>query len=325
MQENKRRVICLATLCFTVVTCLLLLLTSPSQATSKDVLYVSEDFTKAIDAAFLEMADDDDFIDGYRNLGLIFPIPYSTNTFATTGYPYPKHFDFNYKEKVFTMCFQQQSGSPREELHILASKTLIRLLNKRYGIDLKYSIKQLDTAQKGYYNTLKEAVESGECHISSATTIIDDTRSAQVHFQWPYASSSYGFLRSGLDPNIKIQNIHDLNRTGLIIGIAAGSYFENFIPLISEATIVRDTGGTSGVLKLVNLKTVHAILADMADLIGWLRVSSNNCTTCFVRGFGSTTELASFTTINIIKSSNASYIMFSWITLLIFILCITKY
>ncbi|KAL9654422.1 hypothetical protein ABK040_010447 [Willaertia magna] len=266
------------------------------------VKYVSSDFVKAIDAAFIEMSDDDQFIDGYRDIGLIFPIPECVNYFGVAEYPYPDKFDFNHKEKVFTMCYQENAGSPRQEVHELVAKTLVRLLNTRYKINLKYSIKQLDTGKLGYFETIKNAVDSGECQVCVATTIIESERASQVHFQCPYESSSYGFLRSTLDPHIVVNNVKDLNRTGVIVGISGGSFYESFIPQISSATILT-SGGTQDLLQLVSQGKVHAVLGDINDLIAFKRKPTNNCTKCNVRGFGTTVEMASFTTKNIIASS----------------------
>ncbi|KAL9654424.1 hypothetical protein ABK040_010448 [Willaertia magna] len=273
------------------------------------MIFVSDSFTKAIDAAFIEMTDDEEFIDSYRNIGLIYPIPECVDFFAISDYPYPKTFDFNHKEETFTMCYQANAGSPRQETHELVAKTLVRLLNKRYKINLNYAIQQYDTNRFGYFDTLKNAVDSGDCHVAVATTIIDNIRSPKVRFQCPYESSSQGFLRSNLDSHITINNFNDLNRTDIVVGVSSGTFYENFIPQISAATIVRDSSGTQGVFKLVNENKVHAVLADINDLIFWLRNGTTNCTDCFVKGFGQPVYMASFTTKKVLKTSEASKII----------------
>ncbi|KAL9654415.1 hypothetical protein ABK040_010442 [Willaertia magna] len=279
------------------------------------IVYVSQEFTNAIDAAFIEMSEDDEFIDGYRHIGLIFPIPEYIYSYTMTDYPYPKNFDFNYKEKVFTMCWQNNPGSPRQETHVLVAKTLVRLLEKRYKIKLNYQMKQLDTSKLGFFNTLVNAVNSGECQVITATTIIDSTRSAQVHFQWPFETSSYGFLRSNLDPEIIVNNVQDLNKTGIIIGTAGGSFYESFLlKQVSAAKAVIVNTGSQGALQLVKEKKIHAVLGDINDLLTWSRNKTNGCTTgCFVKGFGDPVTMASFTTKNILKISSASSSCFNYV------------
>ncbi|KAL9654403.1 hypothetical protein ABK040_010430 [Willaertia magna] len=288
---------------------------------SANIQYVSSDFVKAIDAAFIEMSDDSEFIDGYRDIGLIFPIPECVNFFGVTEYPYPDKFDFNYKEKVFTMCYQENAGSPRQETHELVAKTLVRLLNKRYKINLNYVVKQLDTRKLGYFNTVKNAVDSGECQVCVASTVKETSRESEVHFQCPYESSSNGFLRSNLDPQIVVNNFKDLNKTGLIVAISAGSIYLSFVPEISAATIVT-APGTQGVLQLAAQGKAHAVLGDINDLMTFKRNSINNCTKCNVRGFGTTVEMASFTTMNIIQSSASSLVFKGFLFLIISLLCV---
>ncbi|KAL9654419.1 hypothetical protein ABK040_010445 [Willaertia magna] len=289
----------------------------PTNSQSTNIQYVSSDFIKAIDTAFLEMTDDDEYIDGYRNIGLIFPIPECVENFGITEFPYPDKFDFNYKEKVFTMCYQKNAGSPRQEIHELVAKVLVKLLNRRYKINLNYEVKQLDTSKLGYFGTMKNAVDSGECQVITATTIIDNDRASQIHFQCPFESSSYGFLRSTLDPHIIINTVKDLNRTGITVGISAGTFYESFIPQIKAATIVRSGSGTQALLKLVSQGKVHAVLGDINDLISFQRNFTNNCTACNTRGFGTTVEMASFTTKNIAFSSASSLVVFSSLFLIV--------
>ncbi|KAL9654417.1 hypothetical protein ABK040_010443 [Willaertia magna] len=285
---------------------------------STNIQYVSSDFVKAIDAAFIEMTDDEEYIDSYRNIGLIFPIPECVNYFGVSEFPYPDKFDFNYKEKVFTMCYQKNAGSPRQEMHELAARILVKLLNRRYKIQLNYEVKQLDTGKLGFFGTLKNAVDTGECQVSVASTAIDSSRDSQIHFQCPYASSTNGFLRTTLDPQITVNNLNDLNRTGLLVGVATGTFYESFIPQISAATIV-GASTTQNVLRLITQGKVHAVLGDINDLITFQKISTNNCTDCNVRGIGGTVEMASFTSGYIVASSATSLV----VSFLVFVVSLT--
>ncbi|KAL9653312.1 hypothetical protein ABK040_001949 [Willaertia magna] len=153
---------------------------------------------------------------------------------------------------------------------------------------------------------MKNAVDSGECHVITATTIIDKERAAQVHFQCPFQISSYGFIRNTLDPHIIVNTVKDLNRVGLTVGISTGTFYETFIPEISAATIIKSPTGTQALLKLAAQGKIHAIIADINDLISFKRNPANNCSDCHVRSFGSTVEMASFTTKNIVSSNAPS-------------------
>ncbi|KAL9649545.1 hypothetical protein ABK040_003223 [Willaertia magna] len=266
---------------------------------------VTNTFTQAIDAALIEITEVDEYREGYLKLNLIFPIPECLERNNLQSYPYPPTLSFT--KNKFKMCYEQSPGTPWEDLHLLVSKTLVTVLKRRYASELKnveFIVEKMDTSKSGYFNTLKEAVDSGMCDVCVASTNIDSNRDSKVHFQCPYASSSPGWLYNpDLNPSLNVKSFYDLNQTGIKIGVFGGSYYENFITTLSAAQFVKvNTGYPEVYTKLAN-REIHAMLADATDLFTWVKENKANCTKCITKGFGDPFEMASFTTRNIMVIS----------------------
>lgn len=145
---------------------------------------VSQDYTDAFDAAVQEMIVDRTFMDSYFNL-MYFPVPGCVND----PVKYPNNNPFA-NRKALVMCMETGVISPYKEVKHMVGNTIVQKINARYGTQLQVQFKYLNTSQLGFFQTMKNGVDSGECDLISSNTTPTDARKAVAHFQCNYGMTS---------------------------------------------------------------------------------------------------------------------------------------
>ncbi|KAL9653165.1 hypothetical protein ABK040_006381 [Willaertia magna] len=263
-------------------------------------------FVKAIDVAIMEMLEDEEYRAGYLNFGLIYPIPEcGIETLDTDFYDkYPSQFPFTTTSKtstaVINLCYENDTNPPWAEIHEFVGRKLVEKLNKRYKLNLKPNFQIMDTSKLGYFDTLKQAVDTGYCDVSVASTNYEASRAHLVKSQCAYGSTSPGFLRSSLDPSLQITTIKDLNQSGIKVAVLSNTIYEKLaLKYLQGATLIPIASGYTAVFEAVEKRQVHAILSDVFDLYNWLKRNKEKCgVNCYSKGFDSPFTFATFVTTN---------------------------
>ncbi|KAL9647770.1 hypothetical protein ABK040_015257 [Willaertia magna] len=175
----------------------------------------------------------------------------------------------------------------------------------------------MDTSQ-GYFETLQQASDNGQCDIVISAVNHNDERAKQVQFQCPYGSSSPGFIRSSLDPNIKIQNLKDINQTitkndtlfgdGKIKVIVYSDYYESLIlqKYSNKVQIIHAFTGDA-LEDLIIARKAHIYIGDVTDLYIWFTKNKERCgSDCLFKGFDSPYVFGTFVTNRIVTSYGAA-------------------
>ena len=97
---------------------------------------------------------------------------------------FPSYFAFN--KSVINYCYDKEAGEPWVTYHLSASKMLTSTLNEQYKLNLTYVITTYDTST-GYFSSLNERVQSGECDVAIAATNHNADRAKVVHFQCKFS------------------------------------------------------------------------------------------------------------------------------------------
>ena len=140
----------------------------------------TDNFKKAINAATNEYIQSKEWIDFKTSLGYLFPVP--TCTYNSKGASYPQTFNWTSNELV--LCYEMGTIDPWPEVHGMAGKLLVKALKNQFGLtNLTSTFLLINTTEKGYFPSLKNAVDSGICHVAIASTNYEDNRGSQVEFQ----------------------------------------------------------------------------------------------------------------------------------------------
>ena len=98
------------------------------------------------------------------------------------------------------------------------SESVVKIINNHYKTNYINVVKRYNTTQLGFFETMKNAVGTGDCDIVTANTQPNPDRAKVVHFQCGFGFASKGWIRSGRDPQIIMQDVYDLNKTGILVG-----------------------------------------------------------------------------------------------------------
>ncbi|KAG2381406.1 hypothetical protein C9374_006395 [Naegleria lovaniensis] len=267
---------------------------------------IPKSFANAIDAAMQQLTTDSEFIQGMTDLGILFPTPNCVVLPGTSTNQVPKFPSTlvlprgsSTSAPPFTsliLCYEENAVLNWPKVHELAGRILMRILNQQYKVTIPYSFAKVNTTQYGYFGTLKNLVDTGACDVAIASTNLDSVRLPQVHFNCPYGSSSSGFLRSALEPNVSI-------------GTSQHNYAIANFPL---AQITAVPTGLTDCFPYILQNKVHVMLADAIDLQTWLNSHKSECSSCVAKAFGDPFTYGSFITNNIANSgirNSINYIM----------------
>ena len=96
--------------------------------------------------------------------------------------------------------------------------SVVAIINNHYKTNYTNELKRYSTIELGFFQTLKNAVATGDCDIVTTQTQPIVERAQFVHFQCGFGLASKGWVRTGKDPQIVIQNVSDLNNNGILVG-----------------------------------------------------------------------------------------------------------
>ncbi|KAG2378881.1 hypothetical protein C9374_008029 [Naegleria lovaniensis] len=281
----------------------------------------SSSFIQAIDAATSVYIASQEWKDYLVSFNIVFPVPSCTTTSAND---FPATLDLlkngTTRVPVLNLCYEHNALHPWPLIHQKAGQLLVSTLKNQYKIqDLVANFTTVNTTLLGYFNSLKAAVDSGECDVIIASTNWDNSRLSQAHFQCAYGTSFNGYLRSALDADtIKVTSVNDLNQPGVKVAVYKATTYDQYATAnLAKAEIVRFSGGYYEAWPMILNNQVHAMITDAADLFSWLAANKANCSSCKVDVFGNQFSFGSFTTSKIVKSLGSSVVInFTYIFLL---------
>ena len=255
--------------------------------------FASAQWTAAVDAAMTELAQDAAFQKEVTSIGVPFVVPLCKQT---ANYPSKNPIPSNITSLI--ICHEPQPATNlwRIVYHVVG-KGLLANLNKRYGLSLGVDYLMVNTSA-GYFNSLRDGVDSGLCDMVVSDTALSPTRSSQVTFATcPYGVTYYAYLRTDLDNTTitGINTLDQLNRADVKISWWKGTLFDKVmndsLPLVQNypASTMEDM-----FLNAQN-KLVHAILFDAVDLYSWMNDHTAYCASCYVRVFGEPPSVQIFT------------------------------
>ncbi|KAG2378551.1 hypothetical protein C9374_008190 [Naegleria lovaniensis] len=254
---------------------------------------VTQDYTDAFDAAVQEMIVDKSFIDTYANL-MYFNVPACTD--PVVKYPAKDPF---VGRKNLIMCLEIGAVYPFLDVKLLVGNTLVKKINAKYGTNYQAQFKYLNTSKLGFFTTVKNAVDSGECDVITTNVQTLEDRKKQVHFQCHWGTTSQAFLRSELDSSLNLKTLADLNKTNIIVGAYAGTTYEAVVKNnLQAAQYVPFTTADIQYQKVLK-KEVHAVIGDAVTFLVWVNANKANCSTCSVNFYGQPYGFSTFTTNNI--------------------------
>ncbi|KAF0976550.1 hypothetical protein FDP41_004449 [Naegleria fowleri] len=221
---------------------------------------VSQDYTDAFDAAVQEMIVDRTFMDSYFNL-MYFPVPGCVND----PVKYPNNNPFA-NRKALVMCME------------------IPLFRK------------LMPAMLGFFQTMKNGVDSGECDLISSNTTPTDARKAVAHFQCNYGMTSQAFIRTNKDPTLSLKTLQDLNQTNVVVGAYSGTTYETLVKTQLGAAKYISYKQSDDQYTSIKNSEVHAVIGDAVTFLVWVRDNKDICTNCSVVLYTNPYGYGTFTT-----------------------------
>ena len=258
---------------------------------------VSQPFTQAINAAVAELVGTASFSAAYFNL-MAFSVPTCS---SPTKYPSTNPFTTMLTNNTLNLCYDASTVNsyPWVDVYKMVGDGIVKQLNTQYKMSIIGNYVLVDTSVKGYIEGMKDAVDSGVCHVSVADTTITDARRKLVNFQTcSYGSTSFAFLRNTLDnTTITTNSVTDLNRTDVTIAVYGGTSYETYVDTYLSAAKKIATDYDNQFI-LFNSKQVHAIVGDAIDLYTY-RTSGSCQDNCYVRAFGDPSFFSTFTTLSI--------------------------
>ncbi|KAG2378063.1 hypothetical protein C9374_008685 [Naegleria lovaniensis] len=300
----------------------LLLSHSTSLLLALDIVYenhtvpVTQDYTAAFDAAVQDMIVDRSFIDAFSNY-MYFPVPACINDLVK----YPKTNPFA-NRKALVMCMEMGVISPYLEVKHLVGNTIVQKINAYYGSNLQTQFKYLNTSLKGFFNTMKEGVDSGECDLIASNVTPTKERMEVAHFQCNYGMTSQAFLRTNKDGHLTLKTLQDLNQTHIFVGASKGTTYETLVKTqLSAAQYVPLDDGDVPYDAIKN-NQVHAVIGDGVTYLIWVKQNQDLCKNCTVNFYNSPYGYGTFTTNRILPSSAMHLMQHAslWMTVLMMVM-----
>ncbi|KAF0981457.1 hypothetical protein FDP41_012114 [Naegleria fowleri] len=272
----------------------LLVLVLPSH--QQQLISVNKDFTAAFDAAIQELVADPTWVQFYSE-NMFFGVPQ-----CSTKVTWPEKDPFVGQSSIVT-CFEIGTLSPWLETKTKLSESVVKIINNHYKTNYINVVKRYNTTQLGFFETMKNAVGTGDCDIVTANTQPNPDRAKVVHFQCGFGFASKGWIRSGRDPQIIMQDVYDLNKTGILVGAYDGTAYATFVRnTLTAATYVPFFAVNLQYGAVLN-QTVHALIGDAIQFYSWKK-QVGNCN-CEVKAYDPAYGLSTFTYGNITETSFA--------------------
>ncbi|EFC38406.1 predicted protein [Naegleria gruberi] len=262
---------------------------------------VTQDYSDAIDAATQEMITDTTFMDAFFKL-MYFQVPQCTYT--PVSWPTKNPFT---DRTGLVMCIDLGGlGYPFQDARLLVANTLVKKINNHYGSKLQTYVKYVNTTALGFFDTMKNAVNSGICDVISVNVEQNDARRKAVHFQCPWGTTSKAFLRTELDPQLELSTYKSLNQSNVIVATYAGTTYEIDVKTNLPAAQYISFGTPETQWKLILDKKVHAVVYNAVTFLSWLDSNRANCKNCSVVFINQPYAFSTFTTMNITARNDAS-------------------
>ncbi|KAG2381576.1 hypothetical protein C9374_005960 [Naegleria lovaniensis] len=245
----------------------------------------SIEFNQAVDAAMYEVVSSSSF-QQYITKIVGFPVP-----LCSTKIKYPTRWPVSSLITELKMCYDGSSyiAEPWPSVYKEVGRRMIEAFNAQYSLKLSAKFVPLVMNETlGYFESLRVAVESGECDVAVADTTLTEERSAKVKFSvCPYGVSVNAFLRSDLDNTTLtgITELKHLNRSGLNVTYYEGTIFDTIAQQELQAAN-RVPSTYEGQYTLVLQRKVHAVLGDVLDQQAWLEANRKDCVSCYIKAFG---------------------------------------
>ncbi|KAG2373089.1 hypothetical protein C9374_012821 [Naegleria lovaniensis] len=275
----------------------LLFLSTPSQ--QQQFISVNKDFTAAFDAAIQELVVDNSWIQFYSD-NMFFGVPQCA---TKVQWPAKDPFAQMGRTKIVT-CFEIGTLTPWLETKTKLAESVVKIINNHYKTNYINEVKRYNTSLLGFFDTMKNAVGTGDCDIVTANTQPNADRAKVVHFQCGFGFASKGWIRSGKDAHISIPDVYSLNKTGILVGAYDGTAYATFVKqTLTAATYVPFYAVNLQYGAVLN-QTVHALIGDAIQFFSWKK-QVGNCN-CEVKAYDPAYGLSTFTYGNITETSFAT-------------------
>ncbi|KAG2386828.1 hypothetical protein C9374_001863 [Naegleria lovaniensis] len=267
---------------------------------SQPFISVSKDFTAAFDAAVQELITDSAWV-SYYSENMFFGVPTCSLTKPT--WPVKDPFASRTNSSRIVTCFEIGTLSPWLETKTKLANNIVDKINAHYKTNYINEIKRYNTSLLGFFDTMKNALATGDCDIVTANTRPSTERAKVVHFQCDFGFASNGWIRSAKDPQLVMKDVYDLNKTGILVGAYDGTNFATFVKTqLSAATYVPFFAVNLQYGAVLN-QTVHALIGDAIQFNYWKK--QNQDCGCTVQAYDVSFGLATFTYGNITETSVA--------------------
>ncbi|KAF0984982.1 hypothetical protein FDP41_000021 [Naegleria fowleri] len=254
----------------------------------------SIEFNQAVDAAMYDVVSSSSF-QQYITTVVGFPVP-----LCSVKTKYPSRWPIPPSISELKMCYDGSSyiAEPWPSIYKEVGKRIVDAFNTQYGLTLKSkNVPLVMNETLGYFDSLRTAVENGDCDIAVADTTITEERAAKVKFSvCPYGVSVNAFLRTDLD-NTTLTNINELqqlNRSGINVTYYEGTIFDTIAQQQLQAA-TKVPASYDGQYILALQRKVHAVIGDVLDQKGWLEQNRKDCVSCYIKAFGLGSSFGVFT------------------------------
>ncbi|KAF0971815.1 hypothetical protein FDP41_010038 [Naegleria fowleri] len=179
--------------------------------------------------------------------------------------------------KALVMCMEIGVISPYYEVKHLIGNTIVKKMSSFYGMNLKTQFRYYNTSEKGFFQTMKDAVDAGECDVIASNATPTDERSAVAHFQCNYGMASQAILRTERDSHFILQTLQDLNQSNIIVGAHNGTTYEKTVKTQLSAAQFFPLGEGDSQYQAILNNQVLAVIGDGLTFRVWQKQNEQTC------------------------------------------------
>jgi hypothetical protein len=213
------------------------------------------------------------------------------------SYPTFSPFPMSTTSKI-KMCYQLENGEPLTSVYNLVANGIVSQINSHYSASqpiVSAEIVLVNTTKFGFFTSLVNAVNSGQCDVVVADVSIVPERLSMVQFQTcPYGATSLSYIRTGKDnETLVVSSVLDLNRKDLIVAVYEDTIFEAWVNSNLPLATLKKVGYNEQ-FEMVVKNQAHAIIGDAVDFQIWLSNNQQLCPFCKLKAFGEPSTFGSF-------------------------------
>jgi ABC-type amino acid transport substrate-binding protein len=169
--------------------------------------------------------------------------------------------------------------------YVTLGNSLIAQLNNYYHSNLQIQFVDVSITQDGYFTSLSDAINSGQCDIGISSMAITVNREQYVDFGCAHSATWMAIMRGGLDPNMTLTNLSQLNNSDVLLALLKGSAWLRIAAENCPMAQIVQLDSFYDCLDAVKNEEVQATFLHDVVIKYWL--NQNSCPVCQRYKFGS--------------------------------------